>query len=343
MELVELLKIKKKRGRKSKKELELLEKYAHLLVDQSSKDKPKKRGRKPKGGKIISNKLLDDNNANDVKSENVIVHLKCNTTEFLQSIQSKNIDMNINSTEIVYNPNLEEVKAYEEPGLEYQLIDNHTSKQKNGTTENEQKIEKSIIITEEVKSNDSTIKCINSKLKELKIQLHINEVNDKLSPCFHCTEHFDNLPVHIPKYELNGRYEVYGCFCQPECAVGYLFRENIDDSTKWERYAIMNSLYKDVYNYKDNFKTAPNPFYTLDKYMGNLTIDEYRSLSRQPKKILIVDKPLTKILPELHEENNDVPSFKSSLKNYEQDDKKEYKLYRTKEKRVAKKSSMWKV
>jgi hypothetical protein len=339
MELTELMKIKKKRGRKSKKELELLEKYAHLIVNQSIKDKPKKRGRKPKGGKIISNKLLDEQSQNELKSENVIVHLKCNTTEFLQSIQSKTIGIDESSSKMVYNPNLEDVKAYEESGLEYQMLDTHNSKD----TSESHKVEKSIIITQEVKTNDSSIKEINAKLKELKMKLHTNDVNDKLSPCFHCTESFDNLPVHIPKYELNGRYEVYGCFCQPECAAAYLFRENIDDSTKWERYALLNSLYKDVYQYKNNFKTAPNPFYTLDKYMGNLTIEEYRNLTRQPKKILIVDKPLTKILPELHEENNDVPSFKSSLKNYEQDEKKEYKLYRKKEKRVANKSSMWKV
>ena len=33
--------------------------------------------------------------------------------------------------------------------------------------------------------------------------------------------------------------EVYGCFCSPECALSYLKNEQIDDSTKWERYALI--------------------------------------------------------------------------------------------------------
>jgi hypothetical protein len=43
----------------------------------------------------------------------------------------------------------------------------------------------------------------------------------------------------------------------------------------------------------------------LDKYYGNLSIQEYRTLLRNDRLFLIVDKPLTRILPELHEDNDD--------------------------------------
>ena len=43
----------------------------------------------------------------------------------------------------------------------------------------------------------------------------------------------------------------------------------------------------------------------LNKYYGNLTIQEYRSLLKNERLFLIVDKPLTRILPELHEDNDD--------------------------------------
>jgi hypothetical protein len=43
----------------------------------------------------------------------------------------------------------------------------------------------------------------------------------------------------------------------------------------------------------------------LEKYYGNLTIQEYRSLLRNERLFLVVDKPLTRILPELHEDNDD--------------------------------------
>jgi len=43
----------------------------------------------------------------------------------------------------------------------------------------------------------------------------------------------------------------------------------------------------------------------LDKYYGNLTIQEYRSLLKSFRLYLIIDKPLTRILPEYYEDNDD--------------------------------------
>ena len=43
----------------------------------------------------------------------------------------------------------------------------------------------------------------------------------------------------------------------------------------------------------------------LDKFYGNLSIQEYRALLRNERLFLVVDKPLTRILPELHEDNDD--------------------------------------
>ena len=97
----------------------------------------------------------------------------------------------------------------------------------------------------------------------------------------------------------------YGSFCRPECAVGYLMKESIDDSTKFERYQLLNQIYSKVYGYKKNIKPAPNPYYLLDKYYGTLSIQEYRKLLKTEHMLLIIDKPLTKILPELHEDNDE--------------------------------------
>ena len=81
----------------------------------------------------------------------------------------------------------------------------------------------------------------------------------------------------------------------------------------WERYALLNNIYGKVYNYESNIKPAPSPFYTLDKFYGNLSIQEYRKLLKNDTLLLVVDKPLTKILPELYEENNDVPNIYNNL------------------------------
>ena len=135
--------------------------------------------------------------------------------------------------------------------------------------------------------------------------LHINNISDKKSACFWCTYEFDNPPVYIPKHLIKNSYQVYGCFCSPECSTAYLMEENIDSSIKFERYYLINHIYSQIYDYKKNIKPAPNPYYMLEKYYGNLNIQEYRALLRNDRLFLIVDKPLTRILPELHEDNDD--------------------------------------
>ena len=117
-------------------------------------------------------------------------------------------------------------------------------------------------------------------------------------------------------------------FCSPECAVAYLKKEPLDTSTLWERYALLNNVYSDIYNYENNIKPAPDPHYILDKYYGTLTIQEYRKLLNNQQLLLVVEKPLTKILPELYEENNDSPTIYSNLLTEKSLGKQQLRLHR---------------
>jgi hypothetical protein len=143
------------------------------------------------------------------------------------------------------------------------------------------------------------------KLKLLEQNLHVNNISDKKSACFWCSYDFDNPSIYIPKHYIKDTYHVYGCFCTPECATAHLMNENIDSSTKFERYHLMNHIYSKIYDYTKNIKPAPDPHYMLDKFYGNLTIQEYRALLKSERLFLIVDKPLTRILPEFHEDNDE--------------------------------------
>ena len=148
---------------------------------------------------------------------------------------------------------------------------------------------------------------IHTKLKKLKTLLYKNiPVTDNKSACFWCTFAFEEPECHIPFYNMNGQVHGYGVFCRPECAVGYLMKEHLDDSTKFERYHLLNRIYGKVFDYKKNIKPAPNPFYMLDRYGGNLTIEEYRALLQSNHILFTIDKPMTRTLPELHEETDDV-------------------------------------
>ena len=295
----------KKRGRKPKKTKE---------PKNEVKKVHKKRGRKPKGGKIIKNvneKISED----EIKKPNIILQLKCSSKDLEN--HNENVFSNSKINEEIKSYNL---KNNKQTNINFEQYNNITykpaPKKHNSSQEN-------------TSTNDNTdLKEIWEKLRILKLKLHLNEVSDKRSHCFWCTCHFDNPPIFIPKQERNNIIEVYGCFCSPECAVAYLKNEPIDCSVLWERYALLNNIYSKIYNYDKNIKPAPNPYYTLDKYYGNLSIQEYRKLLSKDRLLLVVDKPLTKILPELYEENNELPNIFDDILSNKTHKQPQYRLKR---------------
>lgn len=208
----------------------------------------KKRGRKPKGGKIIKTNMNLEKKCNDV-IHCVILHLKCNIKD-----TNKNEYLN---------------EEFENENFHY--------------------------IKEDVKNNKNN-KDIDVKIDNLNLNFK-NNITNTTSCCFWCTEKFNNSPFFIPRKLLNDNIEVYGHFCSPECASGYLFNEKIDSSTKWERYSFLNNVYNK--NYDKKILPAPSPHYILDKFYGNLSIEEYREVNRF-NELIIINKPITKITPELH-------------------------------------------
>jgi hypothetical protein len=335
------IKIPKKRGRKSKKELEaalnnsnnentivtmnnkdninvFIEENVHLLnsssvdsylnidvnnevnidentmVDDNSISKPalKKRGRKPKGGKIVQH-VVQFSSIKEIKP-NVILHLKCS----LKDLQTNPL---INSDFDSFNFLNKNQLSYENISF---VNNNETITENKNSEQNYDYEDEDEEFDEKIKKNND-IREVWKKLKILEHNLHINNICDKKSACFWCTCDFDNPPVYIPKFFIKESYHVYGCFCSPECATAHLMEENIDSSIKFERYHLLNHVYSKIYDYTKNIKPAPNPYYILDKFFGNLNIQEYRSLLRNERLFLVVDKPLTRMLPELHEDNDD--------------------------------------
>lgn len=222
----------------------------------------KKRGRKPKGGKIIESTFSINDNVDIV--QNIILQLKCTSQEISQSLSFHNF-----------------IEPYMNEPCHTELT---------------------------VDTNDLTL---HQKLKNLAMRLHINDISTR-SDCFWCTHSYDNPTIYIPKSKLHDQYNVYGSFCCPECAAGYLFQEKIDNSTKFERYHLLNYLYGSTYNYTKNIIPAPAPYYLLNKFFGSLTIQEYRQLLRQDKLILIIDKPISCSYPELIQGTTEyaIPSLK---------------------------------
>ena len=243
----------------------------------------KKRGRKPKGGKIIAKKNCISEPEN-ISQPNIILHLKCFSSELKDNYTTGDLSFGpVSSCSLLHWKNIHEGKSSRQPVA---------------------------LPTDDI---DIPNKPIWEKLKRLAKNLHFNDVSDKKSNCFWCTYPFNNPPIYIPKQERNNIVEVYGCFCSPECACAHLNKERIDASVFWERYALLNNIYGKIYDANEQIKPAPDPYHTLEKYYGNLSIQEYRKLLKNDRILIVVDKPLTKILPEIHDEKNEIPHIHTHL------------------------------
>ena len=328
-----------KRGRKKKiisneENIQIkLEEVTESIDDSVKSDTTvvlKKRGRKPKGGKLIVKPVEELEEA--IPLPNVILHLKCS----LKDLTEYNYKLNeLVKDPLTYNPSVPpDIMTYNDSKTnQFSLYEPNTNTNDTNTTSS---IASSSFIPDQcyaytdfvckkcnidtknasVSSNSDTlleddddsvnIKDVNSKLKRLRIQYFKNSLQDKKSACFWCTYDFDNETCYIPKYDTDdGTICGYGSFCRPECAVAFLMKENIDDSTKFKRYEMLNRIYSKVYDFKKNIKPAADPHYLLEKFYGSLSIKEYRKLSKSEHMLLIVDKPMTRILPELHEDNDE--------------------------------------
>ena len=307
---------KKKRGRKK---ANVVLEVGEAVAEEIVKPPPKKRGRKPKGGKIIQQSVILDDKVNN--EANVILHLKCS----LNDINNNEVTANY-PNKYTYNPSVENIQSFH--------FDNNSQTNNfliDETNDNNTEVDSFTNITstnysindiekpydtgnadnsiEDTKCHDTTDNSTKNeiweKLNTLKVNLHNNNIYDKRSACFWCTHDFDNPPIFIPKNEFKDSYQVYGCFCNPECSVAHLMNEKIDSSIKFERYQLLNHIYGKIYNYSKNIKPAPDPHYILDKFYGTLSIKEYRDLFKTDQLLIVVDKPLTHVFPELYEDNSD--------------------------------------
>lgn len=253
-----------------------------------------KKTRKPKTSKVVVAAKEQEEPLN-----NVILHLKCSTKDLNEYVQKNN-----SIASITYMPEVPNIMTYNTIKEDHYAAYDNAKPLNNNAYESNDYVCKVCKQTDEDDS-DVSLKDINAKLKRLKVQLFKNSLLDKKSACFWCTYEYDNPTCYIPKYETDSSIMAYGSFCRPECAVAYLLKENLDDSTKFERYQLLNQIYGKIYDYKRNIKPAPNPYYTLDKFYGTLSIQEYRKLLKTDHMLITIEKPMTRALPELHEETDE--------------------------------------
>ena len=194
----------KKRGRKRKEECVLVP-----IVEDEIKPTQKKRGRKPKGGKIMEKGEIINCEPSIVN--NIILHLKCN---------SKDIDVDNTLSDLVYNPEAPpDIRTFQQT-KEFTVFDSNNISQ--GNAYNNESVKTEFNKEGQHSNNEDQIdmRSINEKLKNLKIRLYKGDVSSKCA-CFWCSHDFDTpacaIPMEINDYDIMG----YGCFCTPQCATAF--------------------------------------------------------------------------------------------------------------------------
>jgi hypothetical protein len=154
---------------------------------------------------------------------------------------------------------------------------------------------------DEIKTN----KIIKKNLRNIMYEF-INSNADKTWPdstntyCWWCCHPFTGAPCALPELYRKEKFYVSGCFCSFNCTASYNFSKN--DDSMWEKYSLLNLMYKKLYNQKFIKITLAPPRETLKIFGGYMSVEEFRDNSLKNEKMFSVIKPpLISIIPKIEE------------------------------------------
>jgi hypothetical protein len=132
-----------------------------------------------------------------------------------------------------------------------------------------------------------------------------NTRSEQYSPhtaCFWCCHSFNWAACILPiSYDVyNNQYLCEGNFCSPECGLAYLYADNkVPDSTKWNRHALLNHMYAELY--KDRILSPAPPRSLLRLFGGSLDIEQYRDYITGDNYIVLSEiHPIRLVLPSMN-------------------------------------------
>ena len=119
--------------------------------------------------------------------------------------------------------------------------------------------------------------------------------------CFWCCHTFNWVPCVLPiSYDVyNNIYSCEGNYCSPECALSYLYESKIPDSTKWNRHALLNHMYAELYKTRTLSPAPPRSLLRL--FGGPLDIEQYRDYITSDNYIVLSEiHPIRLVFPSMN-------------------------------------------
>jgi hypothetical protein len=120
--------------------------------------------------------------------------------------------------------------------------------------------------------------------------------------CFWCCHTFNWVPCILPiSYDVyNNIYSCEGNFCSPECGLSHLYADNkIPDSIKWNRHALLNHMYAELYKTRTLSPAPPRSLLRL--FGGPLDIEQYRDYITNDNYIVLSEiHPIRLVFPSMN-------------------------------------------
>ena len=138
-------------------------------------------------------------------------------------------------------------------------------------------------------------------LKDVLSKVRVEQYSQHTA-CFWCCHTFSWVSCILPiSYDVyNNIYSCEGNFCSPECALAHLYADNkIPDAAKWNRHALLNHLYADLYKTRALSPAPPRSLLRL--FGGQLDIEQYRDYITGDNYIVLAEvHPIRLIFPSMN-------------------------------------------
>jgi len=309
-------KVLKKRGRKPKNQiykLKNLSNLSNLNIDKNQNIiihlpiKAISNSASYKEKELLTyNPDLSNPEPNDINNDNYkyINDTKDNTSEYnkFYSLKEQNILDDLNSNEDNESKNdtpINDFKINNDYNIEHL---GKWYKPSNNDNSDINKIMENIKEQRDINKSNYSISNTDNKVEKCLKQLEEYNINNEWPLvtsvyCWWCCHPFKNRPCCLPCKLSKNVFKVVGIFCSPECSAAYNFSDINSGYDNWERYSLLNFLYKKAYNANVKIKLAA-PKNTLKIFGGALTIKQFRENNiNYNNTYRLIMPPLISILP----------------------------------------------
>ena len=251
----------------------------------------------------------DTNNMNNtnfefIDNENNSGINNCSETNLTSNLSNNNNNENNSNENNNNKPTQSEIQTYNQQSILNNINNNYSNLNETNTTKKEPIRQIDIILNNKYNSNTDKLNVLTHLSINTKTENWITTTN---IACLWCCHSFTNIPWGIPyKYSKN-KFQLFGNFCLPNCALAYILQYYKDDDSYWEKISLLNLLYFKVFGDYKNLTPSIDKM-ALKLFGGKLDIDEYRNINGLNDKMYNIEFPpcntIIPILEEIYKKTN---------------------------------------